>query len=171
MAVDPRQLRNCLGHFATGVTVVSCAWDGQPHGATVNAFSAVSLDPPLIMVSLDRRTRASRYLEGKPFAVNVLRDRQNHLASHFGGRRKMDEVDWVWPMNDRPPRLEGTLAYFDCEPWAAYDGGDHRLFLGRVNEFEYYGGDPLVFYRGEFRHLVQPFDDTLWLADSSSVLN
>jgi flavin reductase (DIM6/NTAB) family NADH-FMN oxidoreductase RutF len=176
MAVDPRQLRNCLGHFATGVTVVTCQRDGQPHGATVNAFAAVSLDPPLIMVSLDRRTRASRYLDGKPFTVNVLRDRQNQLARHFAGRPSVSAVDWVWPDESRPPRLGGTLAFFDCEPWAAHDGGDHRLFLGRVSEFEYHGGDPLVFYRGEFRHLVQPFDETLWLGsldcpDSSSILN
>lgn len=72
MHIDPRQLRNCLGHFASGITVISCETEGEPHGATVNAFSAVSLDPPLVMVSLDRRTKACDYLDGAPFAVNVL---------------------------------------------------------------------------------------------------
>jgi flavin reductase (DIM6/NTAB) family NADH-FMN oxidoreductase RutF len=177
MAVDPRLLRNCLGHFATGVTVVTCAQDDRPHGATVNAFAAVSLDPPLIMVSLGRHTKASRYLEGTPFTVNVLRDQQDRMARHFAGQRTaIQGVDWVWPDPARPPRLGGSLAYLDCEPWQAYDGGDHRLFLGQVTDFVYHGGDPLVFYRGEFRHLVPAFDETLWLGsldcpDSSSILN
>ncbi|MEU8551391.1 flavin reductase family protein, partial [Streptomyces roseoverticillatus] len=72
MITDERLLRACLGHFATGVTVVTCEVDGVPHGATVNAFTAVSLDPALVLVSLHRRSRAGRHLAGRPFTVNVL---------------------------------------------------------------------------------------------------
>jgi flavin reductase (DIM6/NTAB) family NADH-FMN oxidoreductase RutF len=176
MVVDPRQLRNCLGHFATGITVVSCEHDGRPHGATVNAFAAVSLDPPLVMVSLDRRSKTSGYLGHTSFAVNVLRERQDCLARHFAGQTTVNSVEWRLSTTGRPPRLAGSLAYFECEPWQCYDGGDHQLFLGRVTEFEYHGGDPLVFYRGQFRHLVAPLDETLWLGsldspDASWILN
>jgi flavin reductase (DIM6/NTAB) family NADH-FMN oxidoreductase RutF len=176
VAVDPQQLRSCLGHFATGVTVVTCDNDGRPHGATVNAFAAVSLDPALVVVSLDRRARASRYLEDTPFTVNVLRARQDGLARHFAGQSAVDSVEWALPTNGRPPRLVGSLAYLECEPWRTYDGGDHQLFLGEVTEFEYHGGDPLVFYRGQFRGLVPALDETLWLGsldcpDASWILN
>ncbi|HEU5470568.1 MAG TPA: flavin reductase family protein [Actinophytocola sp.] len=176
MAVDARQLRNCLGHFATGVTVVSCEHEGRPHGATVNAFAAVSLDPPLVMVSLDRRSRAGGYLGQRPFTVNVLRERQTRLARHFAGQARASAVEWAISTADRPPRLVGSLAVFECEPWRTYDGGDHQLFLGEVVDFEYHGGDPLVFYRGQFRHLLAPLDETLWLGsldcpDLSWILN
>lgn len=176
MAVDPRQFRHCLGHFATGVTVVTCEVDGQPHGTTVNAFAAVSLDPALVLVSLSRRTKASTCLKGRPFVVNVLRERQDHLARHFAGQPVMTSVEWVPTAQGRPPRLAGSLAYFDCEPWQTYDGGDHQLFLGEVTHYEFHNGDPLVFYRGKFRHLVQTLDEALWLGtldspDASWILN
>ena len=176
MAVDPYQLRNCLGGFATGVTVVTCEQDGSTHGATVNAFVAVSLEPALVMVSLDRRTKASRYLDGRPFTVNVLHERQDHLARHFAGQPTIAPIEWARRSGDRPPRLAGSLAYFDCEPWRTYDGGDHQLFLGEVTDFEFHGGDPLIFYRGKFRHLVPTLDQDLWLGildstDASAILN
>src|SRR3954465_7893460 len=87
MAIHPRELRQCLGHFTTGVTVITCAGaDGAPHGATVNAFTAVSLEPPLVLVSLDRRSRLCALLEAAPFTVNVLEASQKDLALHFAGR-------------------------------------------------------------------------------------
>lgn len=168
MAVDPRQLRNCLGHFATGVTVVSCEHEGRPHGATVNAFTAVSLNPPLVMVSLDRRTKASRLLGHRPYTINVLRERQDRLARHFAGQTTVSSIEWVLSTSDHPPRLAGSLAYFECRPWQTYDGGDHQLMLGEVLDFQYQGGDPLVFYRGRFRHLVPQLDETLWLGSLDS---
>jgi flavin reductase (DIM6/NTAB) family NADH-FMN oxidoreductase RutF len=153
MTVDQRDLRDCLGHFATGVTVVTCLAGGEPHGATVNAFTAVSLDPPLVAVAIARRARACGYLDGAPFAVNVLRRTQDGLAHHFAGRGRA-EVTWVpGPV----PRLAGALAYLTCTPWRCYDGGDHLLFLGLVTDLEHHGGDPLVFYRGTFRPLGEPF--------------
>jgi len=168
MPVDPRQLRDCLGHFATGVTVVTCDHNGQPHGATVNSFAAVSLDPALIMISLDRRTKACHYVDRKPFTVNVLRSAQGDMARHFAGQATADGVDWVAPAGDRPPRLAGTLAHLDCEPWRTYDGGDHLLFVGEVTDFEFAGGDPLVFYLGTLRHLGPAFDDAPWLGSLDS---
>ncbi|MFC5719468.1 flavin reductase family protein [Streptomyces gamaensis] len=153
MTSDGRRLRTCLGHFATGVTVVTCDIDGVPHGATVNAFTAVSLDPALVLVSLHRESRAARHLDGRPFTVNVLGEGQDALARHFAGRPGSAPPRWVRTGTDRAPRLAGSLATLACTPWAAHDGGDHRIFLGRVEEFDHRPGRPLVFYRGEFRRL------------------
>ncbi|MDT7675907.1 MAG: hypothetical protein QOD82_3809, partial [Pseudonocardiales bacterium] len=135
MAVDPRELRSCLGHFATGVTVITCDGDGSPHGATVNAFSAISLDPPLVLVSLDRKSRACKYLDGKPFTVNVLTEPQDDVALHFAGRPMSSGPEWAPTEAGRAPRLRGSLAWISCDPWRSYDGGDHVLYLGQVREF------------------------------------
>jgi flavin reductase (DIM6/NTAB) family NADH-FMN oxidoreductase RutF len=160
--IDPRELRDCLGHFASGVTVVTCDGDGKPHGATVNAFSAVSLEPPLVLVSLDRRSRACAYLGDRRFAVNVLKADQDALALHFAGQPMADGVPWV-QADGSAPRLAGSLAHVACRPWASYDGGDHVLHLGVVEDFEFSGGDPLVFYRGRFRYLGQAFESVPWI--------
>ncbi|KNB50710.1 flavin reductase family protein [Streptomyces caatingaensis] len=150
MTLDPRQLRTCLGHFATGVTVVSCGPDGAPHGATVNSFTAVSLDPPLVLVSLHRDSKAARLLPGRPFTVNVLAGEQAALARHFAGRGSGAAPRWIPSGTGLAPRLAGSLATVSCAPWATHDGGDHLLFLGRVEEFAVRrDARPLVFYRGE----------------------
>ncbi|MCC3777752.1 flavin reductase family protein [Streptomyces sp. UNOB3_S3] len=151
-----RRLRTCLGHFATGVTVVTCEVGGAPHGATVNAFTAVSLDPALVLVSLARESRAARHLGGRPFTVNVLAEEQEELALRFAGRPGAAEPRWERPAAGLAPRLAGALATVSCAPWAAYDGGDHVLFLGRVEEFAHRDGRPLVFYQGEFQRLGRP---------------
>ncbi|MEH6377671.1 flavin reductase family protein [Streptomyces sp. KLMMK] len=159
MLTDERLLRTCLGHFATGVTVVTCDVDGAPHGATVNAFTAVSLDPALVLVSLHRGSKAGRHLAGgpggRPFTVNVLGQDQKDLAEHFAGRPAAAPPRWApRPPTGLAPRLAGSLATLACTPWAVYDGGDHVLVVGRVEEAEYReGGRPLVFYEGELRGL------------------
>ncbi len=164
------ELRNCLGHFATGVTVVTCTADGEPHGATVNSFTAVSLEPPLVMVALARASKAGRHLPGAPFTVNVLRRRQDDLARHFAGHPSAAPVEWAGAVD--APRLAGALAYLACAPWRSYDGGDHVLFLGEVIEFEHFGGEPLVFYRGGFHPLGAAFEEGLealpWLGSLDS---
>lgn len=163
MAIDPRQLRYCLGHFATGVTVITCDGDGAPHGATVNAFSAVSLAPPLVLVSLDRRTKMCKYLDGRPFTVNMLTEPQGEVALHFAGKPMAGEPQWRRPDPVLAPRLAGALATISCTPWSSYDGGDHVLYLGEVADFDYTGGDPLVFYHGGFRHLGPVYEAVPWL--------
>ncbi|MEU0469393.1 flavin reductase family protein [Amycolatopsis thermoflava] len=163
-ATDPRNLRNCLGHFASGVTVVTTSnpvgGAAEPHGATVNSFTSVSIDPPLVLVSLDRRSKLSRLLEDRPFVINILTAGQRDLALQFAGRPTPGlVVDWV----EAPcgPRLAGSLAYISCSPWRRYDGGDHVLFLGQVEGFEFSGGEPLVFFRGEFQQ-VEGFPNTVF---------
>jgi len=147
---DPRRLRGCFGHFATGVTVVSYAADGEPRGATVNSFTSVSLDPPLLLVSLARTARACAALPDKPFVVNVLAEDQLDLAMHFAGRTRPGfEVPWLEGAG--VPRLRGTVAWFECKPWAAYEGGDHVLHVGEIVHYDSHLGKPLLFYTGDFR--------------------
>lgn len=163
MAIDPRELRRCLGHFATGVTVVTCrAADGGAHGATVNAFTAVSLDPPLVLVSLERRSKVCRLIESMPFTVNVLEAGQQDLAMHFAGQPGQQEVPWESDSGCGAPRLAGCLAHVSCTPWHYYDGGDHILYLGEVQEFRIHSGRPLLFHTGKFHHLGDNFDPVPW---------
>lgn len=160
MSIDAREFRNCLGHFATGVTVVTCQGEAAPHGATVNAFTAVSLDPPLVQVNLDRRSRAARYLPGQPFAVNILALDQLDLAFHFAGRPHREEVVWL---EDRlAPALANCSATITCKPWRTYDGGDHIIVLGEVVDIETSGREPLLFHRGRFHAVGGPAAGLPW---------
>ncbi|MFC9730554.1 flavin reductase family protein [Streptomyces roseolus] len=152
---DPqRRFRDCLGRFATGVTVVTVAHDAGVHGATVGSFTSVSLDPPLVMVSLDRRSRMGDLLTGAPsFGVNILAAHQEDLALHFAGRPRPADAPVPWEHDAAGPRLAGAAAHLDCVPWAAYDGGDHVLHVGRVRGFSTRDAEPLVFHGGAFRLL------------------
>lgn len=150
--MDQRQLRDAFGQFATGVTVVTCNnADGEPHGATVNAFTAVSLDPPLAQVTLGRNSRACEFLEGQPFTINVLAADQVDVAWHFAGRPAPQAPAWL----DGPtsPMLDGTATTISCRPWRTYDGGDHLIVIGEVQTVEIAGVEPLLFHSGTFRHL------------------
>jgi len=152
-----KALRSCLGHFATGVTVVTCRTGTARHGATVNAFTAVSLDPPLVLVALDRRSKASEYLAGAPFAVNVLAADAATTALHFAGRAQTG-LEPAWIDEGLAPRLGGASAWLVCTPWAGYDGGDHVLFVGQVREFGVGPAEPLLFHRGRFRRPGEHLD-------------
>ena len=145
-------LRTCLSHFVTGVTVVSYHARGKVRGITVNSFTSVSLEPPLILVSLARSTSAVDHLSRAPFTINVLQNSQVDLALHFAGRpTDSAEVEWRSRGDDLAPTLEGALATFRCRPWQSYDAGDHGLQLGQVIEAAIHGnGEPLLFARGRF---------------------
>lgn len=150
---DPRALRNTLGNFATGVVVLTYESDGAFHGVTVNSFTSVSLEPPLILVSLTRTSKALTYLMERPFAVNVLGDDQLATALQFAGSPQDDPIEWV--TDEGAPRINGALAYFQCTPWAGFDGGDHVLLLGRVlSHGEQDDLKPLLFYRGKWGALA-----------------
>ncbi|OXR43655.1 p-hydroxyphenylacetate 3-hydroxylase, reductase component [Nocardia cerradoensis] len=151
---DPRLLRRVLGEFSTGVTVVTYRdSDGNTRGATMNSFTSVSMDPPLLLVSVSRKARAAEGLKDTAFTVNILSANQLDIALHFAG--KPNEA-LVVPWHDvpgMPPRLLGTTAWLQCEPWQIYDGGDHLLVLGRVVHHDARTLEPLTFHRGEFRRL------------------
>lgn len=162
MTLEPRRLRDGFGRFATGVTVVTCRnRDGDPHGATVNAFTAVSLDPALCQVTLHRESRICRYLDGAPFAVNVLAAGQLDTAAHFAGQRGA-EPRWVDGV--LAPVLVGNAATISCHPWRVYDGGDHLIVLGEVAHLEIGDAEPLLFFGGRFREIRPHAAVTHWAA-------
>lgn len=159
--LDPRLLRNCFGHFATGVTVVTYRSEGETYGITVNAFTSVSLDPPLALVSLDRKAKACLLIEEQNFTINLLGADQNELAWQFAGKPK-DNSDIGWEEGEFAPRLRGCLAWIECTPWRSYDGGDHVLHVGNIKNFESHGGEPLLFYTGKLHHMGEPTDGIPW---------
>jgi flavin reductase (DIM6/NTAB) family NADH-FMN oxidoreductase RutF len=145
-SVDGAALRSCLARFATGVTVVATDGPDGRVGLTVNSFTAVSLDPPLVLVSIHKRARSHDAFLGRAFAVSVLGAEQERLARHFAGKPQDAPLAW----DDTSPCLAGSLAVLECEPWATYDGGDHTLVVGRVMRIRYRDGDALGYFCGRF---------------------
>ena len=150
-------LRAVLGRFATGVTVLA-AVGKVPCGMTANAFTSVSLDPPLVLVCVNRNASIHQaVLESGSFAVSMLSARQEHVARYFAdhsrprGPAEFAAVDWSPAPRTGAPVLRGALAWLDCSLTAAYDGGDHAIFLGSVLAS---GAEPaqdvLLFFGGEF---------------------
>ncbi len=159
MTFDQRELRDVLGCFATGVTIIT-ARDaaGKPVGLTVNSFSSVSLEPPLVLFSLDRAANsADAFGVGQPFNVNVLGQQQqaqsNHFASKVDDKFASDEFDWQDGGNGCRV-LEGALAHLECTCEALHDGGDHWIIIGRVARISASGeGPPLLYFRGRYADL------------------
>ena len=148
------RLRSCLGRFVTGVTVVTFDDGGHRHGITVNSFTSVSLEPPLVLVSVARSARSHEALRGRTFCVNVLGAEQEHVARAFAGGD--GRVPPRWHATADPPRLDGVLAYVSCRPWRDYDGGDHTLFLGEVTGYAYRDGDALAYANSRFTTVAEP---------------
>lgn len=152
---DPLAFRQALGRFPTGVTVVTARnGDGRPCGMTVNSFTSVSLDPPLVLVCIDRAaTCHGPMIEAGTFAVSVLTEEQSDLAARFAvvpSESRFQEVDWrESPTGD--PVLEGCAAWLSCTLEASYPAGDHSILVGRVEELGLGDRDALVFYRGGYR--------------------
>jgi flavin reductase (DIM6/NTAB) family NADH-FMN oxidoreductase RutF len=147
--------RRTLGMFATGVTVLTTRVGEQVHGMTANAFMSVSLRPPLVLVSIDRRARMGALLhEGTRFGVSVLEARQTALSDRFAGRISDDVPEATFEIVHETPLVEGALAHLVARIVRSYWGGDHSLFLGQV-EFARYGvGRPLLFHGGRYERLV-----------------
>jgi flavin reductase (DIM6/NTAB) family NADH-FMN oxidoreductase RutF len=160
--VSGTEFRHAIGHFATGVTVVtSVGADGQPVGTTANAISSLSLDPPLILVCFDRASATLEAIAGhRAFAVNVLAARQQHLSANFARRGLAAAWDGVRHRRGPTgsPRLDGVLASLECTLEHRLDGGDHEIVVGRVREVETGGTDtePLVFWRGGYASIGSP---------------
>lgn len=151
--MNTREFRNCLGHFATGVTIITSESKEGVHGFTANSFTSVSVDPMLVLVSVDRKAKAMEVLKNNNFIVNILKNDQQQAAMHFAGRA-MEEAPFEWAEGMLGKRIKNSLAFIECKPWNAYDGGDHVLFLGEVKNFKYNEGTPLTYYCGQFTELV-----------------
>lgn len=157
--MDPKEFRRSLGEFATGVAVITAEGpDGALIGMTMSSFNSVSVDPPLVLFSIDRRANSLPAMEkAKGFAVNVLAREQEGISNRFA-RALSDKWDQVKRSvgHAQAPLLTGALAHFECEPWAQYDGGDHVIFVVHVLRHTVRAGNPapLVFFRGRYRDLV-----------------
>ncbi|MFC4540332.1 flavin reductase family protein [Halosolutus amylolyticus] len=155
--IDGSSFRETLGSFATGVTVVTMNHDGVDHAMTVNSFTSVSLDPPLVQYNADKGTTSHDFTrKAKNFAVNILAEDQQEISDRFAGAHKeMDD-----PFEDLATRreetgalvFENTLGYVDCELFESYDGGDHTIYVGEVQSADTNrsGAKPLTFFRGEY---------------------
>lgn len=166
--VDSRAYRNTIGLFASGVTVITTRLGEVIHGMTANAVSSVSLDPTLLLVCLDRRTRMHDLIQqAGAFAVNILSTEQEHLSGHFAGRSKdgppPDGLHFVHGADGADddggvPTIAGCVAAIRCRVEAAYPGGDHTILLGRVTELRPGAPDrqPLIWFGGRYRHLAAP---------------
>lgn len=160
MSFTARQFRDALGLFPTGIAVVTAASaDGKVGGLTVNSFTSISLDPPLIMVSLARSISSFAIFErATHFAVSLLREEQRHVSAAFASS---DLAKWQGGhhragTSTAAPVIHPNLAAFECETHARYDGGDHLLLLGRVIRIETAAegaARPLLYYRGKYREL------------------
>jgi flavin reductase (DIM6/NTAB) family NADH-FMN oxidoreductase RutF len=148
--------RRTLGMFATGVTVLTARTGETVHGMTANAFMSVSLSPPLVLVSVDRRARMSNLLhEGTRMGVNVLEARQEALSDHFAGRAVEGTPEPRFELVHDTPLVEGAIAHLVTRVVRSYWGGDHSLFLAQV-EYAHYGeGEPLLFHGGRYERLVR----------------
>jgi flavin reductase len=142
-----------MSRFVTGVTVVSYATDDGPAGMTVNSFTSVSADPPLVLVSIARLSRRHGALTSRPFCVNVLGSEQLKLALAFTRPNVVAEPRWA--AEAVVPRLANPLAWLECMPWRCYDGGDHTLVLGQVTDFGHREGDALTYAWSRFGHAAE----------------
>ncbi len=151
-AESERELRNALGRFATGVTVVTCQGSSGPCGITVNSFSSVSLQPPLVLWNIAKVSNSLQaYLDAEHFAINVLRADQESISSHFAmsDHTRWNGIEYTKSGND-VPLLPDTLACFECRTHQIHDCGDHFIIIGEVERYRYGEGQPLLFFAGDY---------------------
>jgi flavin reductase (DIM6/NTAB) family NADH-FMN oxidoreductase RutF len=159
MNIEPTQLRKLMRKWATGVTLVTVRHGSESHGMTVSSFTSVSLDPPLILVSLEKGTRTHRLVrKSDRFAVSILAKHQIELAERFAGRIP-DQNERAASLKDKTepsgiPIPSGSLAHLECEVIDSMDAGTHTLFIAQVIwEVASGRGQPLLYYDQDYRQL------------------
>ncbi|PGY16060.1 flavin reductase family protein [Bacillus sp. AFS031507] len=159
--MDDRQFRSAMGKFATGVTVIATEVEGDVHGMTANAFMSVSLDPKLIVISIGEKAKIlNKIKESKIFTVNILASDQQELSMIFAGQLK-EHKEVVFDRLDGKPVLAGAVAQVACEVSAEHIEGDHTLFIGKVTDIHLEDAEPLIFYNGKYRSLVEVLPVTI----------
>jgi flavin reductase (DIM6/NTAB) family NADH-FMN oxidoreductase RutF len=157
MAFPAQELRRVMGTFATGVTVITtCDRHGTPYGLTANAVTSVSLDPPLLLICIDKKAESHpHFLDSKLFVVNILAEHQEALSRRFAtsGGDKFSGIEHR-PGRLGPPVLAGTLGHVECRIVDTHDAGDHVIHLGAVEHAEASDGRSLLFFRGKYRQLL-----------------
>lgn len=158
MSIDGRELRNALGRFATGVCLITLETsEGECIALTANSFSSVSLDPPLVLWSLQNNSDVfDHYAQGQHFAINILSSDQQSLSDAYAkkGEHSLDASHYKAGVKGAPV-IHGALVSFECELEATHEGGDHLIIVGRVHDMTAAdGGDPLLFFSGAYRGLA-----------------
>jgi len=158
MPIEKQEFRRVLGHFAAGVTVVTTIGDdGRPYGLTATAFTSVSLEPPLVLVCVDKNSESHPHFHASGvFAVNFLAVDHEHLSRRFavsGGEKFGDLV--VRRGSTGAPVLADALGYLECRTEQVIEAGDHTIFLGLVEAADAREGEPLLYFRGSYRQIVK----------------
>lgn len=151
--IDSRTLRQTVGRFATGVTVVALESDGEVRAMTANSFTSLSLEPPLVLFCLGKETKAGQHIQSvSGFTVSILGHDQQDLSSYFAGAwRQQDPPPFTFAAWEGGPRLEGCIAALGCRVHAIHEGGDHWIVVGQViATYRVDGGLPLVFFGGRY---------------------
>ena len=155
-AVDSSLYRRACGQFATGITVVTVVDSkGNPHGMTVNSFSSVSLDPPLVLVSIDLRNAIlGHFLATSFFAINVLAEHQEHLSRRFSHTTadRFEGIEWHSAASGTP-LLNEALAHLECSVTRTFEAGDHTILIGEVLRAGYREGKPLLYFDSRYQNL------------------
>lgn len=159
MAIDQQDFRRLMGRFATGVSVVAVRdLAGAVHGMTANAFTSVSLNPPLVLVSVDHRARSHDLIAAAGrFGIAFLRQDQQAVSGHFAGKPDVlaeSSISWEWI--DGCPILRPNIGHMACTLWNSYPGGDHTLFVGEIVSLATADGDPLLFFNSRYHSIGGP---------------
>jgi flavin reductase len=160
MTFDSKKQRKIMGQFATGVTVVTTDGEAGPHGLTANAVASLSLDPPLVLVAVEKSAHSVEYLrKNRCFAINILRLEQQEISRRFAapGPKNFTGLELTTAVTSAPI-LSDCLAFIDCRVADILPGGDHEIFVGEILAGEYHGGEPLLYYAGAYRRLVERGD-------------
>jgi len=166
MSVTQLDFRKAMGCFATGVTVITVDQDGEVHGMTANAFTSVSMDPLLVLVCVDHRARTHAHLHAKKrFGVNVLAEDQREISEYDARSSESHQhAEQAGARFERTkhgtPVLHGALAYLECRLHTAQAAGDHTIFIAEVEDVVFREGEPLLFYRGKYRAIGAPVDNS-----------
>lgn len=151
--MEDHQFRNAMGNFATGITVITTVVENEVYGMTANAFTSVSLDPKLVLISIANKAKMLTHIQqSKKFAVNFLASDQRAVSMQFAGQikdAKPYEFDWF----NSHPVIKDALANITCSVKSEYVAGDHTLLIGEVTYFQLKDGEPLLFYQGKYHEL------------------
>ncbi|PGY10719.1 flavin reductase family protein [Bacillus sp. AFS031507] len=153
--MDDRLFRTAMGKFATGVTVIATDVEGDVHGMTANAFMSVSLSPKLVVISIGEKAKIlEKIKQSQTFSVNILAADQQELSMIFAGQIK-EPREVIFDRLDGKPVLAGAVAQIACEVSAEHLEGDHTLFIGKVTDIKLEDAEPLLFYSGRYRTLLE----------------
>jgi flavin reductase len=166
MSLSPTEFRKAMGGFATGVTIITLDLEGEVHGMTANAFASVSLDPPLLLVCVDHSARTHAHLHAKKrFGVNILAEDQRVISQYYARPERTHEhaEEEAGARFERTakgtPILHGALAYLECRLQSSQEAGDHTIFIAEVEDVVVRKGEPLLFFRGEYRKIGENVSD------------